>query len=107
MAATAVTVTTLDHKTAVVKPTPVACDATNGNSAINGGSLVLEFTSTAGGTVTVSFPTTVDGQSVTPLTYTFSGAQTRIAGGWPPSIYGSVVNFTASVATITVVPYQL
>lgn len=103
MAATAVTVTNLDHKTAAVKPTPVACDAVNGNRATNGGSLILEFTSSAGGTVTVAFPNKVDGQTVPPLTYTFTGAQTRVAGGWPVNLYGSEVTFTASVSTITVV----
>lgn len=102
MAATAVTVNKLDHLTAAVKGTPAACDAVNGNSAENGGNLRLEFTSSAGGTVTVAFPNKVDGQTVAPLTYTLTGVQTRVAGGWPVNIYGSTVLFTASVSTITV-----
>ncbi|MDF2968948.1 MAG: hypothetical protein K0Q93_2726 [Nocardioidaceae bacterium] len=107
MPATAVTVNNLDHKTAAVKGTPVACDAVNGNSATNGGTLRLEFTSTAGGTVTFNFPNSVDGQAVTPLTYTFTGAQTRVAAGWPVSIYGSTVTWLASVNTITVLAEQV
>lgn len=107
MPATAVTVNNLDHKTAMVKPAAVACDNVNGNRATNGGTLVLELTSSAGGTVTVSFPNLVDGQSVTPITYTFTGAQTRIAGGFPVAYYGSEVTFTASVATITYIAYQV
>lgn len=107
MPATAVTVNALDHKTAMVKPTPVACDNVNGNKCTNGGTLILEFTSSAGGTVTVSFPNTVDGQTVTPLTYTMTGAQTRIAGGYPVAYYGNEVTFTASVSTITVIPYEV
>lgn len=109
MPATAVTVTNIDHKTAIVKPAPVACDNVNGNRAINGGTLILELTSSAGGTVTVSFPAAanVDGQAPAPLTYTFTGAQTRIAGGFPVQYYGSEVTFTASVNTITVIAYQL
>lgn len=108
MPATPVTVTNIDHVTAVVKPTPVACDAVNGNSANNGGTLVLELTSAvAGGTVTVAFADKVDGQTVPPQTYTFTGVQTRIAGGFPVNLYGSTVIFTASVNTITYIAYQV
>jgi hypothetical protein len=109
MPATAVTVNSLDHKTALVKPTPVACDNVNGNSAINGGTLILELTSSAGGTVTVTFPASaaVDGQAPAALTYTLTGAQTKLVGGFPVAYYGSTVTFTASVSTITVIAYQV
>lgn len=107
MPATAVTVNPIDHLVPIVKPTPVACDAVNGNSAANGGTLILELTSSAGGTVTVAFPNKVDGQSVTPLTYTLTGVQTKIAGGYPVNIYGSTVTFTASVSTITYIAYMV
>lgn len=109
MPATAVTVNSLDHKTALVEPTPVACDAVNGNKAVNGGTLILEFTSSAGGTVTVAFPASsyVDGQAPAAVVYTLTGAQTKLVGGFPVSYYGSEVTFTASVATITVIAYQV
>lgn len=109
MPATAVTVNNLDHKTALTKPSPAACDNVNGNRATNGGSLILELTSSAGGTVEVAFPASasVDGQTVESLSYSFTGAQTKLVGGWPVSIYGSEVTFTASVSTITVIAYQL
>lgn len=107
MPATAVTVNNIDHIVPIVKPTAVACDNTNGNSATNGGTLILELTASAGGTVTIAFPNKVDGQSVTPLTYTLTGAQTKIAGGFPVNIYGSTVVFTASVSTITYIAYQV
>lgn len=109
MPATAVTVTNLDHKTAVVKPAPEACDEVNGNRAINGGTLILELTSAAGGTVTVSFPASVsvDGQVPASIVYTFTGAETRLVGGFPVQYYGSEVTFTASVDTITVIAYQV
>jgi hypothetical protein len=109
MPTTAVTVNNLDHKTAIVEPTPVACDNVNGNRAINGGTLILEFTSSAGGTVTVSFPASsyVDGQAPASVVYTFTGAQTRVAGGFPVAYYGGEVTFTASVGTITVIAYQV
>jgi hypothetical protein len=103
MAATQIVPTYLDHKTAVVKPTPVACDAVNGNRIPNSGHLTLEMTSSAGGTVTITFPNKVDGQTVTPITYTLTGAQTKMAGGWPVSIYGAEVLVTGSVSTITLV----
>jgi hypothetical protein len=107
MAATAVTVNSLDHLTAIVKPTPVACDNVNGNSANNGGTLILELTSSAGGTVSVAFQDKVDGQTVPPIVYTLTGAQTKLVGGFPVSTYGSTVVFTASVATITYIAYQV
>lgn len=107
MAATAVTVNDLDHKTSTIRPTPVACDNVNGNTAVNGGNLILELTSSAGGTVTVTFANQVDGQTVTPITYTFTGAQSRLVGGWPVAYYGSTVTFTASVSTITYIAYSV
>lgn len=109
MPATAVTVNNLDHKTPLTKPAAVACDNVNGNRAVNGGTLILELTSSAGGTVTVSFPASsaVDGQLPAALTYTLTGAQTRLVGGFPVSIYGAEVTFTASVNTITVIAYQV
>lgn len=107
MAATAVTVNNLDHKTSTVRPTPLACDNINGNSAANGGSLILELTSSAGGTVTVAFADQVDGQTVAPTTYTFTGAQTKLVGGWPVTYYGSTLTFTASVSTITYIAYSV
>lgn len=109
MPATAVTVNNLDHKTALVKPSAVACDNVNGNRAINGGTLILELTSSAGGTVTVAFPSSVgvDGQAPASVVYTLTGTQTKLVGGWPVQYYGSEVTFTASVSTITVIAYQV
>lgn len=109
MPATAVTVNSLDHKTALVKPAAVACDNVNGNRAINGGTLVLELTSSAGGTVTVAFPagSAVDGQAPASLSYTLTGVQTKFVGGWPVQYYGAEVTFTASVSTITVIAYSV
>jgi hypothetical protein len=107
MPATPVTVNAIDHLVPIVKPTAVACDAVNGNSASNGGTLILELTSSAGGTVTVAFADKVDGQTVPPLSYALTGVQTKIAGGFPVNTYGSTVIFTASVSTITYIAYQV
>lgn len=107
MPATAVTVNNLDHKTPLVRPTPLACDNVNGNTAINGGTLILELTSSAGGTVTVAFSKSVDGVLPPALSYTFTGVQTKLVGGWPTDAYGTSVTFTASVSTITYIAYQV
>jgi len=107
MAATLGTVYSLDHITPINRPTPVACDAVNGNRVPNGGTLMIEFTPAAGGTVTVTFPNKVDGQTVSPLTYTLTGTTPRLVGGWPVSIYGAELTFTASVNTITYIAYQV
>lgn len=106
MPATAVTVNTVGRQTAIVKPTPVACDNVNSNSVTNAGNTWLELTSSAGGTVTVVPVKTVDGQAAAARTYTLTGVQTRVVGWWPPTEYGSVLTFTASAATITVIAYQ-
>lgn len=107
MPATLGTVNNLDHLTPLTKPAAVACDNVNGNRFPNGGALILELTSAAGGTVTVAFPNKVDGQAVTPLSYTLTGAQTRLVGGWPVTVYGSEVTITASINTITYIAYQV
>lgn len=107
MAATAVTVNQIDHKTTLAKPTPLACDATNGNSATNGGTLILELSNTGGSTytVTVAFASTVDGQTVAPLSYSLAAGETRLVGGWPVSTYGSTLYFTAANVAVKYIAY--
>lgn len=107
MPATAVTVNKIDRKIPIVKPTAVACDNVNGNTVPNGGTTFLELTSAAGGTVTVTFTKDVDGVVPAPLSYTLTGVQTKLAGPFPVDMYGQNLIFMASVATITVIPYQL
>lgn len=106
MPATAVTVNQVSTS-GLVKPSAVACDNVNGNSATNGGTTYLELTSSAGGTVTFPYAVTVDGQSVASRVVVFTGAQTKICGPFPVSYYGTTVTFTASVSTITYIAYQL
>ena len=109
MAATAVTVNNIDHKTPLAKPSAVACDATNGNSAPNGGNLILELNNSGASTytVTISFPNTVDGQSVTPLTYSLAAGATKLVGGWPPAFYGSTLTFQANNVAVTYIAYTV
>lgn len=88
----------LDHHVSLVKPTPLACDATNGNSAANGGTLMLELNNSGASpyTVTISANPTGDGQAVTPIVYTLTAGETRQVGGWPPNYYGNPLVFTAN-----------
>lgn len=109
MPATAVTVNNLDHKTPLAKPTSLACDATNGNSATNGGSLILELNNSGASTYTVAvaFASTVDGQTVAPLSYSLAAGETKLVGGFPVSIYGSTVVFTASNVAVKYIAYAV
>lgn len=109
MAATAVTVNPLDHKTALTKPTALACDATNGNSAVNGGTLILELNNSGASTytVTVAFSSTVDGQAVTPVTYSIPAGATIVVGGFPVAYYGSTVTFTANNVAVKYIAYSV
>jgi hypothetical protein len=106
---TPVTPTNIDHHVTLLKPTPLACDATNGNSAPNGGNLILELNNTGGSpyTVTISANSTGDGQPVTPLTYTLAAAETRLVGGWPPSYYGNPLVFTANNVAVKYIAYTV
>lgn len=106
--ATAAQVKNITHKTAMLKPTPIACDTT-GNTAPNGGNLFLELNNSGASayTVTVGFSNTVDGQAITPLTYTLAAGETRLVGGWPPSYYGSTLTFTANNVAVTYIAYTV
>jgi hypothetical protein len=106
MPATAVTVNPITT-TGLTKPSAVACDNVNGNSAVNGGTTWLELTSSAGGTVTFPYAVTVDGQAVASRVVSFTGAQTKLVGPFPTAYYGTALTFTASVSTITYIAYQL
>jgi hypothetical protein len=109
MPATAVIVNHLDHKTALLKPTALACDATNGNSADNGGTLLLELNNSgaAAYTVTVAFAAKLDGLTPAPLSYDLAAGETKIVGGWPPATYGQKVVFTASNVAVKYIAYDV
>lgn len=91
----------------LVDTAKVASDVANGNSFVNGPSVWLELTSTAGGTVTVTTPYSVGGNAIADKVITLTGAETRRVGPFKPSVYGTTVAFTASAVTITVGVYQL
>lgn len=106
---TPVTSTNIDHKVSLLKPTAVACDATNGNSVANGGNLILELNNSGASsyTVTISATPTGDGQAVTPIVYTLAAGETRLVGGWPPSFYGNPLVFTANNVAVKYIAYTV
>ncbi|HEY2101474.1 MAG TPA: hypothetical protein VGH72_33760 [Pseudonocardia sp.] len=106
MAATNVPVQQLNSESPSVMSidswTPVACDATNGNSITNDGETHLFFTATAADTVTVSFP----GVSHTQTVAVASGHLGH-AGPFEVDEYGPTVVFKAGAATTLVTPLAL
>jgi hypothetical protein len=106
---TPVTSTNIDHKVSLLKPTALACDATNGNSCANGGNLILELNNSGASTytVTVTATPTGDGQAVTPIVYTLAAGETRLVGGWPPPFYGSPLVFTANNVAVKYIAYTV
>jgi hypothetical protein len=108
MPATPKTASQVGYKSVLTDPTPTAMDNTNGNSFPNGGKLFLKITAPAGGgTVTVAFKDTVDGQTITPRTYTFTAGQVAWIGGWPVNLYGSSLVATPSATGFTVAAFSL
>jgi hypothetical protein len=101
------TVYNIDHHTKLTNPTSVACDVT-GNTVANGGNLILELTNSGASTYTVTVPANaVDGNTVTPISYSLSAGETIKVGGWPPSIYGQTLTFTASNVAVKYVAYTV
>lgn len=79
-----------------------ATAATDGNNylAPNDGNTRLMCSSTAGSTVTVATPGTVDGLAISDLTLTVpDGDKIVVFGPFPPNIYGAVLSVTVSAAT--------
>ncbi|HEY3557398.1 MAG TPA: hypothetical protein VGL05_08040 [Kribbella sp.] len=108
MPATPKAVSSVGYKSVLTDPTPSAMDNVNGNSFVNGGRLLLKITAPAGGgTVTVAFKDTVDGQAVTPRSYTFTANQVAWIGGWPVNYYGSTLVATPSASGFTVAALTL
>jgi len=84
---------------------PVAADATNGNVTPNDGYVFLYVVGgTAGGTIQVTPSVSLDGGRVTAanVTLTVTANQTALYGPFPTGVYGSSLNYKASVATILI-----
>lgn len=113
MAATPLTVTQLDHKTAVnitLADTPgVAADNVNGNSIANGGKVLLVINNTGGssGTVSIAYGGTYDGQTIPAISVTVpAGKVSQIPLGTPTQ-FGQSTIVTASANTIKLAAYAM
>lgn len=108
MAATPLTVNTISRG-GITPVTEAAGDNTNGNSFPNNGLCWLEATNGGGsaGTVTVTYPNKVDGQTVPAKSYSLAASAKSRIGPFPVALFGSTVVVTPSAATITLAVYQL
>ena len=106
MAATNVTVNQLSTESPDVPSddswTPVACDATNGNSVANDGNTHLFFTATAADSVVISFPGVSHTQTVA-----IASGHLGHAGPFSQDEYGTTLNFKAGLVTTLVTPVSM
>src|ERR1700716_2050020 len=85
MAATALTVTSLDRSGAVVRGVGVAVDNVNGNSFPAGPNTWLELIgATATDTLTFAIPGSVDGQTISGKAIPVTLTADLLLGPWPP-----------------------
>lgn len=105
--ATALTATTLSHKTLTALGTPAACDVT-GNTCPNGGLsfLYVENGSTSR-TLTVAFARGVDGTIPAALSFTVGASFKGFLPLGSPADYGSTVTVTGSNAEVLLKLFQL
>ena len=82
--------------------TPVAADATNGNSIANDGNTHLFFTATATDTVTVSFPGVAHTQTVA-----VTSGHLGHVGPFSQDEYGTTLSFKAGLVTTLVTPVSI
>lgn len=111
MALTALTPVQLSYTAASTFPASpgVAGDNVNGNAAPNGGNSILVMNNTAGssGTVTVAYSAQVDGQTVTPRTFTVPANTIQFVKLGPTNLFGTTVTVTPSASTIKLAVYAL
>lgn len=108
MARTAIPVTAIT-RAGVADTDPTPGDAVNGNSVANDGRTWVEVTNTgaASHTLTVHITAGVDGQPVTPRTYTIAAAGTLRVGTLPVDIYGSTLQIDVDNAELELTPYRI
>jgi|SRR5882724_5714958 len=108
MAATPLTVTTVDRSGTVVDAPGSFVDNVNGNSFTSGPNTWIELLgATATDTLTFAIPGSVDGQTISGKAIPVGSTADLKVGPWPPSIYGPTVTFTSSNANAKVAVYNL
>lgn len=88
-----------------VLPAAVAGDATNGNAIANDGRVVLIAKNTNGASTarTITFQTarTIDGLTNPTRQESIPAGETQVLGPFPPTDYGTTLNFDVSNAEVT------
>jgi hypothetical protein len=113
MTATPLTVTQMDHKTALnitLADTPgTNADNVNGNSIANGGKVLLVMNNTGGSsaTVSVAYGSTYDGQTVPALQFTIPAGKVSQAPLGTPAQFGQSTLVTASASTVKLAAYAM
>jgi hypothetical protein len=108
MAATAVPVTEIT-RSGVAPPSATTGDTVNGHSIANDGSMYFSVANSLGvtGTVTITVPRLIDGQSVASRVITIpANATEHRIGPFPTASYGTTLNFTVSATTLTLRAYH-
>jgi hypothetical protein len=102
MAATPLTMQSVDHLTAVTIGVGTAADTVNGNSVANGGFTVLWMNNTDVGSQTVTFavPVLVDGLAVATRVVTLAAGAQKLMKMGPPAVHGNPTVFTGSNAGV-------
>lgn len=87
-----------------------AVDAANGNSFANSGDTLLRVKNGSGApvTVTIAYPSPVDGQTVPSRTYSIPATTgDRLLGPFPPALFGTNPTATfSSGTTVTAAAYE-
>lgn len=85
-----------------------AADVANGNSVTNGPSIcVLVFNGAAGSsTVTFKTPNAPGGLAIADDVKTLAAGERKVYGPFPTNLFGDVLEFTGSVATVKFIPFQ-
>jgi hypothetical protein len=94
MARTALTVTNIVRSVSTAVPAETTADVVNGNTYANDDHAfvtVRNAHATVAKTLTVSFPNTVDGQSISPKVYSIPATLTHDVGPFPVQYYGTSV----------------
>lgn len=98
-------------RTGVVAPSETSGDAGNGNSVANNGSILIEVRNSNGSattrTLSISFPTTVDGQAVVAKTYPIAAGVTKRIGPFPTKDYGTTLQLDPDHADLKLLAWRL
>jgi hypothetical protein len=94
--------------TLLTEPTPVAADATNGNSAANSGMTMIRIqnTDTASHTLTLITPGNVDGNAIADDPRVIPASGKALIGRLDPRVYGTTLQMTVDSALLMLTVYE-